>query len=305
MIKEGKENERMSIASTELSIPVQLNDFNLRIVKAQGKAPCEREWQTKNNYPFSRELIGAILRSGLNYGFTCTSGFVCFIDADFKEIQEALDIFSITFRYSTGRIGHFQYLYFIDDEPLPGNIPLVQGAYVKTKGGFTVGPGSVHPETGRIYGLEVRDVPVAIVKKAALLSVLAAFLKREETKAHPTTYQHEPMDAGILHMEHMIDLSGFRKSGGKYQGSHPIHGSDSGSNFTVDINNQQWHCFRCDSGGGPLQWIAVAEGIIECSQSVPGALRGMTFWQVIAAAHDRYGLDFKDAAKIINGGNKK
>ena len=249
--------------STEpINVPAQLMDTHLRVVKALGKAPCEREWQMRNNYRADRDIIRSILKSGYNYGFTCASGLACFIDADFKEIQDALDHFTLTFRYSSGRLGHYQYVYFIDDEPLHENIPLVQGAYVKTKGGFVVGPGSIHLETGRTYGLEIRDIPIAIVKKADLMKVLQPFRKRLQPKSTNKAQPHQQPVLGTLRLEDMINLSGFRQSGSRFQGSHPIHGSESGTNFTVDVVNNQWHCFRCDSGGGPLQWVAVCEGII-------------------------------------------
>ncbi len=295
----------MSIQNYEISIPNQLEDHHLRIVKAIGKAPCEKAWETVRNYHFSRELIRSILKSGLNYGFTCTSGFACFIDADFKEIQDALDDFALTFRYSTGRIGHFQYLFFIEDEPLGENIPLTEGAYVKTKGGFVVGPGSVHPETGRIYGLEVRDAAVAVVKKAELLSVLQPFVKRKQPKPSKDSLQHERPNVESLRLEDLINLSGFRRYGSRFQGPHPVHGSETGVNFVVDVDKNLWHCFRCNSGGSALEWIAVSEKIIDCSNSVPGAIRGMTFWQVIAAAHDHYNLSFDRAAEILKRGGLK
>ena len=65
-----------------------------------------------------------------------------------------------------------------------------------------------------------------------------------------------------------------KKSGSEYFGSHPIHGSESGSNFWINPSKNMWHCFRCDSGGGPLAAIAVKEGIIDCSEANKGSLRG-------------------------------
>ncbi len=154
----------------------QFNDVHFRIVKAVGKRPIEPHWQNKNNYPVNREVIRKILQSGYNYGFTCPTGFACFIDADTATIQEALDSFAITFRYASGTPGHFQYVYFLEDKQM-GCVPLVDGAYIKGAKGFTVGPGSVHPVTKRLYGLEIRDVPIAVVKYDALMEVLKPFLK--------------------------------------------------------------------------------------------------------------------------------
>ena len=166
-----------------LKVPIQLIDLHFRVVKARGKVPdVEKAWQTKNNYAVSDEQIKSILASGLNYGFTCPTGFACFIDADTKEIQDILDASKWTFRYSTGTPGHFQYAYFIEDEPI-GCVPLKDGAYIKGKGGFTVGPGSIHPN-GNVYGKDIRYAQVATVRKTDLLLWLAPFLKKEEHVSH-------------------------------------------------------------------------------------------------------------------------
>lgn len=158
------------------NFPNQFFDVHFRIVKSNGKRPVEHEWQTKSNYPVNIETIKRILSSGYNYGFTCSTGFGCFVDADSIEIQEALDKFVMTFRYASGTPGHYQYVYFIEDKSI-GCVPLVDGAYIKGAKGFTVGPGSVHPVTKRLYGLEVRDIPIAIVTYNGLMEALNPFLK--------------------------------------------------------------------------------------------------------------------------------
>lgn len=163
-----------------MNFPHQLEDPHFRIVKARGKAPnVEKEWQTKNNYRSSGATATELLNSGLNYGFTCPTGFACFIDADTAEVQKVLDEHKWTFRYSTGTPGHYQYVYFIEDEPI-GCVPLKDGAYIKGKGGFTVGPGSIHPN-GNLYGVDIRYAPIAVVKKADLTKWLFTFFKKEES----------------------------------------------------------------------------------------------------------------------------
>jgi len=51
-----------------------------------------------------------------------------------------------------------------------------------------------------------------------------------------------------------------------------------------------WHCFRCNSGGGPLSAIAVKEGIIDCSEAQKGLLRGTQALDAIKVAKESYGL---------------
>jgi hypothetical protein len=161
-----------------MKFPLQLEDAHFRIVKARGKKPnVESEWQTRNNYHSAGWVANEILSSGLNYGFTCPTGFACFIDADTKEIQDVLDLNAWTFRYSTGTPGHYQYVYFIENNPI-GCVPLKDGAYIKGKGGFAVGPGSIHPN-GKTYGTDIRYAPIAVVKRENLLLWLSPFHKKE------------------------------------------------------------------------------------------------------------------------------
>jgi len=76
----------------------------------------------------------------------------------------------------------------------------------------------------------------------------------------------------------VVSLSGFKETkAGVDHGPHPGHGSETGQNLTVDTNLNIWHCFRCNTGGTPFQFFAVKEGLLECSECVPGILRGDRF----------------------------
>jgi len=70
-----------------------------------------------------------------------------------------------------------------------------------------------------------------------------------------------------LRLEDLIDLSEFTKVGHDLRGPHPVHGSTTGTNFSVDLDNQIWHCFRCGSGGDVFSLIAVQEGLVDCSEA--------------------------------------
>jgi len=180
----GKDNN----TSNNLSVSTQLQDFHFRFIKIrpQSKEAIESGWQQVKNYSWSHPEIAQWIRAGGNYGVTCPSGFCAFVDVDYLEIQNVLDTkLPLTFRYSTGKHGHFQYVYFIEDGPI-GCLPLVGGAYIKGRGGYALAPGSVHPN-GTVYGSrEIRNIPVAYVTKEALLEALTSFLlKKEPAVSHP------------------------------------------------------------------------------------------------------------------------
>jgi len=184
----GKSGVSLSNPGTRL-IPLQLHDFRLRLLKvrSQGKEAIEPGWNSRANYSHNDPRLVEWIHTGGNYGITAPSGFACFIDADTAEIQESLESkLPQTFRYSTGKPGHFQYVYFIEDGPV-GCLPLVGGGYIKGKGGYVIGPGSVHPN-GVVYGSrEIRDIPVAYVTKEALLKALAPFLLKKSQSSPPNS----------------------------------------------------------------------------------------------------------------------
>ena len=180
-----------AVSPYKFVVPPQFQDLHFRFLKVRkgGKEAVEPGWQKTKNYPWHDPEIRHWVNNGGNYGLTCSSGFCVFIDADIKEIQETLEIkLPLTFRYSTGKEGHFQYVYFVEDEAV-GCIPLLGGAYIKGRGGYALGPGSIHPN-GAVYGSrEIRDVPVAYVTKKALFEALTPFL----LKKTPATNRNRPV----------------------------------------------------------------------------------------------------------------
>ncbi|MEM3193108.1 MAG: bifunctional DNA primase/polymerase [Candidatus Parvarchaeota archaeon] len=275
--------------------------FRVLKVRSKLKEPMEKSWNTTNNYAFDSEEINQWIKQGGNYGITCPRGDCAFIDADTKQIQDVLDSGLPTFWFSTGRTGHRQYVYTIRDPPMRST-PLKDGGYIKALGGYSLGPGSIHP-SGRIYGLEKSNLPIREVSKQELLGALEPFLirKNEPQRNRPVINKST---ISWISLSDIIDLSKFKRFGSQYQGPSPIHGSLTGRNLSINVERNLWHCFRHDSGGGPLQWIAVAERIINCEDSVPGGLRGDKFWQALEVAHVKYGLTTEAAVKMLKVGSK-
>ncbi len=87
--------------------------------------------------------------------------------------------------------------------------------------------------------------------------------------------------------------------GGEYQGSHPVHGSRGGQNFCVNPEKNVWYCFRCNSGGGPLSYLAVEAGIISCREAQPGVLKGETLTRALDQAIKRGLLSEKALCRTL------
>jgi hypothetical protein len=94
------------------------------------------------------------------------------------------------------------------------------------------------------------------------------------------------LDLVTLAEHYGMDLT--PKSATENHGSHPVHGSDTGTNVSINAEKQVWHCFRHDTGGGPLDFLAVCAGLLPCEQAKPGGLRGMAYVQAVALANDHW-----------------
>jgi len=244
--------------------------FNARLIKVRvrAKEAAESGWSNRANYPVNSQEILSWIAAGGNYGLTFPSGMGCLVDADTVEIQDTLEAkLPPTFRFSTGKAEHFQYVFFLDDSPI-GCIPLIDGAYVKGKGGYALGPGSVHPN-GSIYGeRDIRKCHVTTIARKDLLTALEPFREGKETIGKKIT-RVTPHGSGKLReilLKWNVDLAGFKQSGTWFRSSHPVHGSETGSNFAVNFATDTWHCFRHGTGGGPVSLIAVLDGIVKCEE---------------------------------------
>jgi putative DNA primase/helicase len=230
------------------------------------------------------------------------------VDGDTPEVRAAVEEhLAKTLTVETGR-GNKQYYFICGDLDKPirlaktGAKTIGDIGDVLSHGKQGVGPGSLHPN-GKRYQV-VEDLPIIEVRAAQIRFALRDFIKNDsEATASQTREQAKKNSASIddLRIEDVVDLSGLTRREGEYQGSHPVHGSDGGQNFTVNPAKNVWHCFRCSSGGGPLDWIAVRERIIDCSECVPGALRGEKFKEVLKVACEKYGL--KGERPRVQGGD--
>jgi len=270
-------------------IPSQLEDCRFILVQPQSKQAFEKDWQSTANYGRDDPKLREWVSKG-NYGVVAGSTH-CIIDTDDPELTKLVETtLPATFTVaSPGHNGkHFYYRY----NGTVRTIPILDKSRAKDQqnigharigGGYTVGPGSTHPN-GRIYTIE-SAIPLASINEEQLLTTLAPYIaqraKAVETKSHSNDVS---LDFNILQL---IDTTNMQRHGDTYLGPHPIHGSTTGTNFHVDPTKNLWFCFRCCSGGSSLQLLAVLEGILECDEAIPGALRGELFKRTKQAAVEK------------------
>lgn len=308
-----------------ISIPPQLREPELRFIKVEhgGKAPIEAGWKNPRGlqrYAWNHPVLEHHLMHDGNYGILPGYLDLCIIDADQPQYLANLGIssfFNETFAVRSGRDGSGYHFYFkspgIQDFFDEGRIGLVHPKITRTDkngkkepiplGGlylygnsFCVGPGSIHP-SGRQYTI-VRDAPIQVYNPLAVKVALRTVLPKP--KPLPIVVDLSDYEPGGTKCPDLPDLSHIRITdvcfipdgkarGAEIQGSNPHHGSNTGANFAINTRKDVWRCFRdtCNSGGGPLEWVAVEEGIISCQDAGPGCLRGEKFTKVVAALKRR------------------
>lgn len=160
---------------------------------------------------------------------------------------------------------------------------------LKLKGSQCVGPGSCHWKGGRYC--VTHDAPIAVIPLTAVLSIIDRFTKKapataavvtkkvgKQEKRKQTTednYRDTPHWLDHIKLESFaMPLPPFtiddREESGEVQGINPLHGSESGHNYSINVKKNVWHCHRDHTGGGVLEFIAVKYGVIECSEAVKG-----------------------------------
>ena len=298
---------------TTLGAPVKIPDilierlrpFGARYIKVappeageekSGKKAVEHEFQ-KHPYEADNPELQAWLERGGNYGVLAGEG-VIFIDTDDKETWLKFDAIK-TFTVQSGRGESGKHFYFRSDAAENGMIINPEThenlGNIQAHDKFVVGPNCKH-YTGGVYKV-INDVPLAFVTKKQLGEIFTDKLQwaHQQRVEHEAEAKEEKAQAPIP-LEKLIDLSKLKPtSAGEYQGEHPVHGSQTGQNFCVNTDKNVWHCFRCNSGGGGLMWIAVKNGIIQCHEAQKGVLRGAKFLEALELAKKAgFDVQFRD-----------
>jgi len=142
-----------------------------------------------------------------------------------------------------------------------------------------VGPGCTHPSGGR-YEV-VNDAPLLEIPWSELKALVVdpctppaatAPLPQPGVARDPqATTISEAL--GLRVTDFLMPINPRVRGTGEIEGEHPVHGSETGTNLTISVNDREWWCRRHLTGGGPLEALAVAERIIDCADARPGCRR--------------------------------
>jgi hypothetical protein len=303
--------------SGDIEIPDQLANFpGARFIEidkdeGEGKKPKRTKWTTENNYPANHPRIQGHIRGKGNYGIATGFGWLQCLDADeFGRLKELGIIEKIpnTFTIETGSTGevtndlgrHYWIKVVGLKKRIVGYDPILKNKEkpdeqlhlldVQSLGNYAIGPNSIH-KSGRRYRI-INDAPIAEITYEQLMTILNGLvLRKKDNRAAEQKYERKITD---LKPEVEIDKIGWPKgkveklngsNGTEFRGEHPFcHVSKHGRNFSINPSKGVWHCFKCDSGGGWAELLAVREGIIGCHEAGKGCLDKRKFIEVMRIA---------------------
>jgi P4 family phage/plasmid primase-like protien len=294
-----------------VALQLQNDSFGFCKVAKKDKKPFEKGW-SKKPYKWNDPALQGWMKAGGNYGVIGGHGGLTVFDADALARLEELGIISQmpeTFTVQTpGRGGmHFYYicpglgkkmaLYDPEETELDkqGKEVYKHVADLSYTGMQTVGPGSVRyfpgeEEEYRSYQI-INNIPIAHITKEQLLEVIKVLRTSQKVEKEKVQGIKEPKDqqagynrwAETLKVEDVLLPDNItkddREDSGEIQGSHPIHGSEGGHNFAINVKKNTWVCYRCtppegkgkkNCGGGPWELLGVREGILSCDDCYKG-----------------------------------
>lgn len=284
-------------------IPHQLRDCRFILVEKGGKRALEPSWQRDHNYPYDHpKLLDHIARGG-NYG-VLLRGDVSVIDADRLLPLIELDVLSPlmeTFSVRTGREENGMHLYFRCPDAPADKVLLYHPDTGEELGDlrgpgskfYVVGPNCTHP-SGRQYQI-TKNLPLAEFTWEEITEQILKKVALKKKRAVRTQYNAQTLTQELgLRCEDFLMPIHPEYLGSDIRGGHPVHGSTTGrpieecNNLSIDTTQNVWHCFACGSGGDALMAYAVARGIIDCAEAVPGAVQ--QHWNEIITALEEEGL---------------
>jgi len=289
------------------SIPFQLQDPGFRFIKLRrgAKEPIELWRDPGCQYEWNDGRLLHHLSTVGNYGIVTGAGRLCCFDADDVDRLDGLGItdpFKDTFTVSTGRGTHYYFLsdftgkaILSDPEDKTRQLGDIRGG----AGFYLVAPGSVHPSGSRYevtHDAPLKEIDAGTVR-AAVREVLPI---PPPARAVNSKTNHSARGGGTitdrlgLRCEDFLIPVRATRHGDELIGSHPVHGSETGSNLHVNVHKNTWHCHRCNTGGGALEAFAVSEGIISCDQVQPGCLDNR--WSDVLKALEKRGYQLPQQA---------
>jgi len=265
-------------------IPPQLQNDDYRFTKMEGKKPFPNNWQDGLKYD-NQELWGHIANGG-NYGVIAIPRVLTILDADGKDNAEYFKkALPKTFTVKSGGADYKRHFYLQVTGVGKNDTfdkKFFNGAHTDLQYDrkCVAGPGSLHP-SGKYYKV-VNNAKIAKISFKRLKYIIENFYNPK------------------IKVDSIIDLSKFTRSGDEYQGPHPVHGSTTGKNFSINTKKNTWYCHRCNKGGDALTLKAMVDNNLPCDGvNTSDVYREYSQKIVELPIHIRVGNEIMDTHNII------
>ena len=240
-------------------------------------------WKDNKNR-LSFDEVKKQIKNGYNIGLAGTdSDRLCIVDYDNEsKIHEAKSSLSDISRKGCG--GHF--FYFLEKDVKKTNCATDKNGEMRSHWQYVLIPGSYVPTTKKTLEKELNEGHITQKRfdELSKSDKLGYYYVRTETPAnslneseYPTFIKDELLKSDekikrvLNHTKkdlHISDVLGYEFN--SLRNSHPIHDSETGSNFSVNSDNTCWTCWRHNVTGNALQLLSVKEGFLTCKEAGVG-----------------------------------
>ncbi len=287
-----------------IEIPRQLKNKDFRFIRVDTttKRPIDKEWSIKNNFEFDDKLITERLQNDDSVGVVGGFGNLLPIDSDtilltswiednLPKTYEVLSGSNIEYKkhfiFKTLTPKHKSVLEIVNEDKSSTHYGEIQGI-----GAQVIIAGCKHKSGNRYKSLN--DLEIAELSDELYNRLIETFSNvKEVTEQDAKKFQTRDFKSddieNQLNITHVFDPIGMQQNKNEFFGPHPIHGSETGMNFFINPTKNNWHCFRCNSGGGVASAIAIKEGIITCSEAGK-KLSKENYKKVLDVAEKKYGF---------------
>ena len=113
------------------------------------------------------------------------------------------------------------------------------------------------------------DLPAAELPDSWVMEAVKAAPDRDDwARVRPRGKGSSVCEEHSISLDDVLDLPvDARKTGDGYLIKHPVHGATGKGNLYVNPALNLWCCYRHGTGGDPITWVAVREGLINCAEA--------------------------------------
>lgn len=268
------------------------------------KTPMEKGHKNDKNYQYNDPEFLQYLKATTGYAVLTGVGDLVVVESDSKTISDLVEnnfksTFTVCSRENQPYRKHFYFIIKDINQAIPlgddkdGN----HLGEIQSGRALVTGAPSIHAVTGEPYKVVV-DEPIRELSKKDFLKVFQSYVSHYLENEYTLDEYRSDFPQYNINVTDILDFNTLKEqSEGRWQGSHPVHGSSTGRNFAVFPERNYWRCYRHGTYGGVFELIAMKHDIIDCADIKHGCLKGKKWERVLQIARDEYNLSIQTISK--------